>query len=178
MADRSTIALLKIDGTVDSVYTHWNGFISGNGAILYQYYNSIELIEELIKLGDIFQLTTILEPNNKTIHTLQKPQLGVSVFYARDGKEPLIIKQYQNLESYINSDELQGYNYIFYEKQNQWFCINRKTKKIDQLTKHLMQDEEVSEHIKDIIKKEKLKNKLEKKLKPKNTQSTIKINKI
>lgn len=178
MGDRSTIALLKIDGTVESVFTYWNGFISGNGTLLYQYHNSIELVEDLIKLGDIYNLTDILEPIKGQCHTLEKPQLGVSLFYSRDGTEKVTTKKYNSLEQYLNCDDLQGYNYIFYENKKQWYLIDNDTKKLEKLTKHLLQDEEVSDHIKKMIRNEKLKNKLEKKLSPKDYQIKTKTNKI
>lgn len=62
MGDRSTIAILQNDGKIESIFTYWNGFVSGNGALLYQYHNSFELAKGLISLGYIFQLTDILEP--------------------------------------------------------------------------------------------------------------------
>lgn len=176
MGDRSTIALLKLDGSVESIYTHWNGFISGNGALLYQYYNNAESLENLIKLGRIFNLTDVLEPEKGKIHTLDNPQTGVSVFYARDGGWEVVIEKHQTLEHYLNSNDLEGYNYIFYEKKKEWYCVDNLTKKIDKLTKHLMHDEDVSEHIKKMIKNDKLKHKLEKKLPEKNEK--IKQHKI
>lgn len=178
MGDRSTIAILKVDGTIESIYTHWNGFISGNGALLYQYHNSRELVKDLIKLGDIYQLTDILEPEKFILHTLDNPQIGVSVFYARDGGGEVVINKYPTLEHYLESNDLQGYNYVFHEKKNQWYCVDNLTKKLEKLTKHLLEDEEVSDYVKKIIKNEKLKDKLEKKLQPKDNQSHIKINKI
>lgn len=178
MGDRSTIALLQTDGTVESVFTYWNGFISGNGALLYQYHNSRELVQDLINLGDIYNLTDIIEPPIGTTHTIEKPINGVSLFYSRDGTEKVTTKKYNSLEHYLNCDDLQGYNYIFYENKKQWYLIDNDTKKLEKLTKHLLQDEEVSDHIKKMIKNEKLKNKLEKKLSPKDYQIKVKNNKI
>ena len=56
MATRSRIGLVNQDGSIDSIYCHFDGYISGNGRILDQHYNSLEKIQELIALGDLSSL--------------------------------------------------------------------------------------------------------------------------
>ena len=178
MGNRSTIAILETDGKVESIFTYWNGFVSGNGALLYQYHNSCHLAKDLISLGHIFQLTNIIEPPLGVEHTFDIPFPGISVFYARDGKRQVEIDKFKSLEEYINSDNLQSDNYIYYEKKKEWYCIDSNTKKLEKLTKFLLKDEEVDDFIKKMITSEKLKNKLEKKLIDKQDNFKIKSNKI
>ncbi len=56
MGTRSTIAMQNADGTVTGIYCHWDGYVSHNGNILYQFYRDEAKVRELIALGDISSL--------------------------------------------------------------------------------------------------------------------------
>ena len=56
MATRSRIAIENQDGTITSIYCHWDGGIGTNGERLFQNYTTKELASELIELGDISSL--------------------------------------------------------------------------------------------------------------------------
>ena len=56
MATRSRIGILNDDGTVDSIYCHWDGYLSHNGKILFEHYTDPAVVQELIALGDISSL--------------------------------------------------------------------------------------------------------------------------
>ncbi len=56
MATRSNIGILNSDGTVDYIYCHFDGYLSNNGSILNEFYNTEEKVRELIALGDISSL--------------------------------------------------------------------------------------------------------------------------
>jgi hypothetical protein len=58
MGTRSTIAIQNEDGSVTGIYCHWDGYISHNGNILYQFYRDEAKVRELIALGDISSLKT------------------------------------------------------------------------------------------------------------------------
>ena len=49
MATRSRIAIENQDGTVKSIYCHWDGYISHNGKISFENYDR-EKLEKLIFL--------------------------------------------------------------------------------------------------------------------------------
>jgi len=53
MPTRSRIAILNSDGSVDSIYCHYDGYLSHNGVILAKYYNNEEKIRKLISLGSL-----------------------------------------------------------------------------------------------------------------------------
>ena len=55
MATRSRIGIVKEDGTVASIYCHWDGYPEHNGQILLDNYD-YEMAQELIELGDISSL--------------------------------------------------------------------------------------------------------------------------
>jgi hypothetical protein len=53
MGTRSRIGIEGEDGTVTSVYCHWDGYPEGVGAELLAHYNSAERAVELMKHGDL-----------------------------------------------------------------------------------------------------------------------------
>jgi hypothetical protein len=61
MATRSRIAIENQDGTVTSIYCHFDGYIDGVGKILQENYNTREKMEQLIDLGDISSLGKTIE---------------------------------------------------------------------------------------------------------------------
>ena len=60
MATRNRIAIENQDGTVISIYCHWDGHIETNGKILFENYDR-EKTEQLIALGNISSLDTTIE---------------------------------------------------------------------------------------------------------------------
>lgn len=56
MSTRSRIGMEMPDGKIKSIYSHWDGYPSGVGAILEKHYKDPKKIEELLDLGDISSL--------------------------------------------------------------------------------------------------------------------------
>jgi hypothetical protein len=56
MGTRSTIAIQNADGTVTGIYCHFDGYLSHNGKILQNHYNTEAAVRELIALGDLSSL--------------------------------------------------------------------------------------------------------------------------
>jgi hypothetical protein len=85
MGTRSNIIVQRTDGKWHSVYCHWDGYLSHNGKILFEHYNSQKLAEGLVKLGDI----SSLGPKNTKPkgHTFETRVDGYTVYYGRDRKE-------------------------------------------------------------------------------------------
>jgi hypothetical protein len=114
MATRSTIAVKHNDGTVSSVYAHWDGYPSWNGKLLINHYNTLELAEKLVSLGSISSLKENIEPDDGVLcHTFDNPADDVTTFYARDRGEDLEVTKYSSYELYRLSNEKEEYNYIF-----------------------------------------------------------------
>ena len=62
MATRSRIGILNEDKmTVQSIYCHWDGFLSNNGKLLNEHWTDGPLVKELINRGDMASLGTSLE---------------------------------------------------------------------------------------------------------------------
>jgi hypothetical protein len=58
MSTRSRIAIENQNGSVTSIYCHFDGYISGVGKLLKEYYTTQAKVEALIELGDISSLDT------------------------------------------------------------------------------------------------------------------------
>lgn len=58
MSTNSLIAIENKDLSVESVYCHWDGYLSYNGNILHDHYDSVEKIRELIDGGNMSVLAT------------------------------------------------------------------------------------------------------------------------
>ena len=86
MATRSTIAVIDNDGTVKQVYCHWDGYLSYNGRLLKQEYNSLKLANELVSFGDMSILAENINPTHPD-HSYDSAQEGVCVYYGRDRGE-------------------------------------------------------------------------------------------
>ena len=82
MSTRSNIAMLNNDGTVTTIYCHWDGYPSYNGKILSEYYNTTDKVTELIKYGDLSSLQPNVYPTAP--HSFEEPQEDVCIYYHRD----------------------------------------------------------------------------------------------
>ncbi len=89
MATRSRIAIENQDGSVTSIYCHWDGYIKTNGVILDENYYTKDKVEELIALGD---LSSLDETINRT------------VAYHRDQGDDLIQTPFNNVEELFEAN--------------------------------------------------------------------------
>lgn len=112
MATRSRIGIEKVDGSVVSIYCHWDGYPRNNGRLLSEHYNDVEKVEELISLGDISYLAKRVNPLGDN-HTFNTPEEGTVVAYHRDrGEEFRKPRVDHSVERYWRSD-LEDYGYLF-----------------------------------------------------------------
>lgn len=119
MATRSTIAVQHANGTVSQIYAHWDGYLEGNGLLLANYYNSLELAEQLVALGDISSLGERINPHGDT-HTFDTPEDDVTVYYGRDrGEHGIEPNTYANFSEYKNHSQSEDYDYVFLN--GEWF---------------------------------------------------------
>lgn len=118
MATRSTIAVVHEDGTVSQIYAHYDGYVSHNGKLLVENYNSILAAEFLINKGDLSVLAERVTPDRDRIHSFEVAQNGVCVYYGRDrgetGTEP---RKFASISDYNLYAQFQEYNYLFVDGQ-------------------------------------------------------------
>ena len=111
MSTRSTIAVRNLDGTMQKIYCHWNGYIAGNGVLLQKYYNTPEKIRELLALGNISSLNKKVNPNTPD-HSFDHPEEGVVVAYHRDRGEEFCT---------ATPDQMEEFNYVFNMFDGAWY---------------------------------------------------------
>ena len=133
MGTRSRIGIQMEDGTIRSIYCHWDGYLDHNGRILLESYKTKDKVLELIGLGDI----SSLDENPGTPpkgHTFDSEVGGFVVAYHRDRGEPWE----QVKPSVIKSlEEWQGeeYGYLFNTKTKKWRFVGGDVEDWTPLTK-------------------------------------------
>lgn len=134
MATRSRIAIEQADGTVRSIYCHWDGYPKGVGKTLVEHYSDRAKVESLIALGDISQLGERVEPVGK--HSFNVPEEGTTVAYHRDREEayqkPRVDK---TMQGFVDSD-VEEFGYVF-TGAGEWMMVDgyrpRELKNLEQI---------------------------------------------
>ena len=85
MGTRSDIIVKLSNGTWKRIYCHWDGYLSHNGQILLEHYNTQEKAEALVLPGDLSSLAESCEKPDG--HTFNAPVKGHCVYYGRDRGE-------------------------------------------------------------------------------------------
>lgn len=108
MSTRCTVSLYDGNGKYHSVYGHWDGYLSGVGRILLDYYNTLETVTELIEMGSFSSI---------------RPTLNDSVFYTRDRFEDYELNKPTMYYS-IFDIPVQEYNYLY--TGTNWFYYDEE----------------------------------------------------
>jgi hypothetical protein len=115
MSTRSTITIEPEDGSIRSIYCHFDGYIDHNGRILLEHYKTPAQVNALIDLGNISVLGEKVAPSALSLHAFGRPEAGVTVAYHRDRGEDLHITYLESLSD-IDCEE---FNYLF--RDNTWY---------------------------------------------------------
>ena len=116
MATRGRIAIEMEDGSLLSIYSHWDNYPEYNGRILQTHFNDRNKVEELIDDGDISSLWTNRDWDNKEWDDDEYKTLT----YAMCG-ENCPPRHDETLKEYLNNGE--EYAYIF-TRSNEWICYD------------------------------------------------------
>ena len=122
MATRSRIAIENKNGTVSSVYCHWDGYPDHNGSLLLNHYRGRKKVQDLINLGSISSLSENLIPNEGEDHTFQNPAPNTVVAYCRDRGEALSIDSHASRNCFLKSD-VEEYGYLF-TLEGTWLLVD------------------------------------------------------
>lgn len=131
MATRSRIGVMHGD-VVKHVYCHWDGYLSNNGQILQEHYDSTKA-NNLVALGDI----SSLRPNIGEKHDFSRLDSTLSqedydrlygdmtTFYGRDrGEENVEWKVSHSFDEFLDSVEGCGAEWYYILKDGVWYCGN------------------------------------------------------
>jgi hypothetical protein len=119
MATRSRIGIENENGTIESIYCHWDGYPDNNGKILARHYTDTEKVKALIGLGDISSLHENVSPADGVSHSFGAPADKVTVAYHRDRGEDFNAPRINHsIEGFTNSG-VEEYGYVF-TKAGEW----------------------------------------------------------
>jgi hypothetical protein len=118
MGTRSTIAIQKLDGSVEQIYCHWDGYLDHNGTILKTEYKTPELVKQLIRLGDLSSLGSRIDSINDT-HSFDSPEEGVCVYYGR-------VRRFDDMTWFRLNGQWEEYNYLYVESEQHWYLLSKR----------------------------------------------------
>ena len=116
MSTRARIGLELKDGSILSVYHHWDGYESWLGRILKTHYNSRSLAEELIDGGDMSCAWTDDRWNDSSVKGVYGPN-----YYSYRGEDSSP-RLDADLCEYLLPDGAEEYHYLF--RNGEWVCYN------------------------------------------------------
>lgn len=132
MATRSTISIQTNDGSVYKVYCHWDGYLSNNGVLLRDFWNTPEKVMELVQHGDLSSLGSVIGEK----HSFSNPyKYGTSeyfewntchqkmcTFYGRDREETGVdVKVYEDFADYLKNCQFEEFDYIM--RNGTWYVL-------------------------------------------------------
>lgn len=127
MATRGNIAIVNEDGSITSIYCHYDSYPEYVGKILLNHYNDVGIINKLMELGDLSSLGEHLYAAG---HTWSAPIEGVCVAYGRDrGEKGVESRVFKSIEQYNRNADNSGVNYQYLFDNGMW--MYRKTHKGD-----------------------------------------------
>lgn len=121
MSTRSLIAMQIGADKYRTIYCHSDGYLSHNGALLIDHYDTPEKVKELLDIGSISYLAPNLNPDPSKPHGFDYAtrQEGVVVAYSRKrGEKDMDAKDY-TLKELDDPDSWAEYIYVFTE-ENRW----------------------------------------------------------
>lgn len=163
MSTNASIAIQKENGSIRSIYVHYDGYPSNIAPILTKHYNAPEKINELLDQGDASILGTTIEPSPlvqrfgfagtfheefKKLPKEEQEELertkwddDYSLFYKRDrGEDGVDAQESISLSSWINRHG-QQYNYVYTtiseDNEAHWYLVpSRPTAQMVSLDKY------------------------------------------
>ena len=117
MGTRSRIGLELSDGSILSVYCHWDGYPEFNGVKLQEHFNSYDKAVELIDGGDISSLWTN-ESFRDASGATKSQECGPLYYSARGEDLP------PSLDNTLDEYQKYGEEYAYLFKDGEWVCYN------------------------------------------------------
>jgi len=123
MGTRSRIGVMHGD-KLKSIYCHWDGYLSHNGQILQDHYDSSKA-NHLVSLGDISSLRNNVEIPEGVAHSFDAPAKEITVFYGRDRKETGVdFTVDHSYDEFLSKDY--DYEYYYIMNDGVWYVgVNR-----------------------------------------------------
>jgi hypothetical protein len=146
MGTRSLIGVMHGD-KCKAVYCHWDGYLSHNGKILQEHYNSAKA-NHLVALGDL----SSLGPNIGEKHEFdcsykydtpeylawREATAGMCTFYGRDrGETGVDFKVFQSYDEVLDFADGSGLEYYYIMKDGVWYVADYDNRELRVLADEL-----------------------------------------
>lgn len=127
MSTRSRIGIVNADGTITSVYCHYDGYPEHNGIILRKYYNSEGSALDIVTLGDLSLLAKRLKTDQP--HSDKNPIPNVTIAYHRDRNAPFRQHTANNFKDFMRKcyDEV-SYAYLWINGSWKFYLVSTYAK--------------------------------------------------
>ena len=120
MATRSRIGIANEDGTVTSIYCHFDGYPENNGKILTKYWTDVTKLKQLMALGDVSVLGKEIGEKQDFDNRTNKDWC---LAYGRDrGEDGVDATEHHSVPYFLYNGE--EYNYLF--QDGKWICFAGK----------------------------------------------------
>ena len=116
MSTRGRLGIELADGSILSIYSHYDNYPEFVGLKLVEHFDTKEKVQELVDMGDISCLWTNAGWNNETL-----PEVGPLPYSTRGEDCPPRLDA--DLCEYLLPDGCEEYHYIF-TQNNQWVCYD------------------------------------------------------
>jgi hypothetical protein len=130
MGTRSRIGIMHGD-KCKSVYCHWDGYLSHNGRILQDHYDSTKA-NQLVALGDMSSLRSeigekhafsVFDLPGNEVEAFKALTENWCTFYGRDrGESNIDFKVSQNFEEFVEQSNDCDAEYYYIMKDGVWYC--------------------------------------------------------
>lgn len=139
MSTQSRIGIIELDGSIRSIYCHFDGDYEYNGKLLFENYQNIDKINKLINLGFISYLAENVEPEINQIHPFENPLSNTVVAYHRCDREEekCVIDHSKSIRDFLNFsyDSMMKYIYLYDQKNIEWLTADYRTFKNEHFKK-------------------------------------------
>ena len=124
MSTRSTIAKLNPDGTVTSIYCHFDGYPDGVGATLEEHYADSTKIDQLLALGDLSILGDEIG-EQVDFDSYSHDALSQCLAYGRDrGETGIDALSHMNVDGWLVMRRGSGCEYGYLRDGSEWKTFN------------------------------------------------------
>jgi hypothetical protein len=111
---QSFIGIENEDGSVEFIYCR-----DTNSEILFNHYQTIDMVQSLISNGDLSILKKTIDPIGNS-HSFETPEEDVCIFYHRDAGDELQITYKNSLDELKTFGNFDGFLYIYSVRENEW----------------------------------------------------------
>jgi len=125
MATRSLIGKQNQDGSVTSIYCHFDGYPEHNGVILQEHYSTPVSVGELLALGNLSVLAEQIG-GKQDFDNYATRNRNWCLAYGRDRGESNQHAQVSTREAFFSTDHGVDYLYL-YNNDFEWECYNAWT---------------------------------------------------